>query len=199
MVAAPAPEIEIPIIDISGFYTGDAKTKQTVVDTFRDACTTQGFMQVVGHTVSRDLQDKFLDALQTFFALPLDEKNKISQALSESNRGYEILGGQKLEELDGNATADQKEGFSVRQDRDGNRFLQGRNQWPESLPEFRKTYLEYYAATHEVSKTLFKLMALSLDLPEDYFDQFANDEDGLCLCRSHHYPPAAPDSTDDVR
>jgi isopenicillin N synthase-like dioxygenase len=194
-----APPIDIPVIDISGFYHGDAGAKKAVVDQFRTACSTQGFMQVVGHTVSRQLQEEFLAALRTFFALPLEEKAKISQANSECNRGYEILGGQKLEELEGNATADQKEGFSVRQERDGNRFLQGRNQWPDNLPGYREKYMEYYYATHEVSKTLFKLMALSLDLPENYFERFANDEDGLCLCRSHHYPPAPPDATDDVR
>lgn len=36
---------------------------------------------------------------------------------------------------------------------------------------------------------MFRLMALSLDLEEDYFDAFAADPDGIQLCRSHHYPP----------
>lgn len=49
------------------------------------------------------------------------------------------------------------------------------------------------SAVHSLSKSMFRLMALSLDLEETYFDDFASDPDGICLCRAHHYPPTPPD------
>lgn len=103
----------------------------------------------------------------------------MAQSKSKCHRGYDRIGGQKLDELDEDATADQKESFSARQDRPPGRFLQGPNQWPESPRRFKEIYMEYYDSVHELSMKLFKLMALSLDLDENYFDDFGSDPDGM--------------------
>lgn len=197
MVAPVA--VEIPIIDMSGYLAGDIQAKARIVDQFRSACENQGFLQVIGHSVPADLQSRYMASLAEFFALPAAEKEKVAQDKSKCHRGYERVGGQKLDELDENATADQKEGFSVRRDRPLGRFLQGPNQWPEQPPQFKEVYTQYYDSVHELSMKLFRLMALSLDLDEDYFDEFGSDPDGLCLCRSHHYPPTPPDTAGRTR
>lgn len=170
--------VEIPIIDISGFLADDPTAKRKTAAEFRDACENQGFLQVVGHSVSKQVQEDFITQIAKFFALPLSEKEIVSQSNSKCFRGYERIGGQKLDELDDSATPDQKEGFSVRPERELGRFLQGPNQWPENLPEFKSAYTAYFTAVHALSKSIFRLMALSLDLPEDYFDAFAADPDG---------------------
>jgi isopenicillin N synthase-like dioxygenase len=170
--------ITAPIIDISGYLSGDEVAKKAVADEIRDAYENQGFLQVIGHSVSSDIQDRYLAAIAEFFALPLSEKEKISQTKSECFRGYERIGGQKLDELDDDATPDQKEGFSIRQERPLGRFLEGPNQWPDALPNFKEIYMEYYKAVHELSKTMFRLVALSLGLPENHFDYFASDPNG---------------------
>ena len=179
------PTVGIPIIDISGFLAGDPEGKRRATLEFRQACENQGFLQVVGHSVSEETQARFLKAVADFFALPLSEKEKVSQTNSKCYRGYERIGGQKLDELDTSATPDQKEGFSVRPERPLGRFLQGPNQWPESLPGFKEAYMEYFEAVHQLSKSIFRLMALSLDLPEDHFDAFAADPDGKPHFRKH--------------
>ncbi len=173
-----APLVEIPIIDISGYLAGDPEAKRKAASEFRSACENQGFLQVVGHSVPTDVQERFLSAIARFFALPLSEKQKVSQEKSKCYRGYERIGGQKLDELDTSATPDQKEGFSVRPERALGRFLQGPNQWPENLPGFKEAYMEYFNSVHQLSRSVFRLMALSLDLPEDHFDAFASDPDG---------------------
>jgi len=151
---------------------------------------------VTGHSVPASTQKKFLEAIAAFFALPLDEKEKVSQDNSPCHRGYERLGGQKLDELDENATPDQKEGFSIRPERALGRFLAGPNQWPDEsvLPGFKDTYMEYFDAVHQLSKSMFQLMALSLGLEKSYFDAFAADPNGICLCRAHHYSPTPEDT-----
>lgn len=83
------------------------------------------------------------------------------------------------------------------------------------MADFKDTYMEYFWAVHELSKTMFRLIALSLDLDEDYFDDFASDPDGkssksqtrsrrlispgIQSCRAHHYPPTPSDSSQRTR
>ena len=177
MVAPVA--VAVPVIDISGYLAGDAQAKDRVVGEFRNACEDQGFLQVVGHSVPADLQSRYLACLAEFFALPAEEKEKVAQSKSKCHRGYEHIGGQKLDELDEDVTADQKESFSVRRDRPLGRFLQGPNQWPENPPQFKEIYTEYYDSVHKLSMKLFRLMALSLGLNEKYFDNFGSDPDGI--------------------
>ncbi|KAL4937764.1 hypothetical protein BDV06DRAFT_232379 [Aspergillus oleicola] len=191
--------MHIPVIDILGYLAGDADAKAKAAAEMRKACEEQGFLQIIGHGVSTEVQQKFTDACARFFALPLEEKEKVSQAKSPCFRGYERIGGQKLDELDEDASPDQKEGFSVRRERPLGGFLQGPNQWPGSIPELEEAYMAYFDAVHMLSKAVFRLMALSLGLNEEYFDQFASGPDGLCLCRAHHYPPSPPDAAGTTR
>ncbi|KEF54364.1 uncharacterized protein A1O9_09530 [Exophiala aquamarina CBS 119918] len=194
------PDLEIPVINLSGYLDGDLEAKKSCAEELRHAMEDVGFLQVVGHSVSADLQKRFIESIAAFFALPLAEKQKISGEYSPCNRGYERIGVERLEELEDNSQLEVKEGFTVRQETLPGRFMTGPNQWPDaSLPKmsnFRETYMEYYAAVHELSSSMFRLIALSLDLDEHYFDAFAADPDGIQLCRSHHYPPTPKGATD---
>lgn len=184
--------LEIPVINISGYLNGDATAKKACTAELRNALEQVGFLQVVGHAVSPDLQKRFIEAVAAFFALPMAEKQRIGQDKSACNRGYERVGIERLEEVEDNSRVELKEGFTVRPERPLGRFMTGPNQWPDaSLPgmeKFRETYMEYFAAVHDLSSAMFRLIALSLDLDETYFDAFAADPDGIQLCRSHHYP-----------
>lgn len=176
------PELEIPIINIGGYLRGDAEAKISCAAELRHALEEVGFLQIVGHSVSPDLQNRFIEAVAALFALPQVEKNKIGQDRSPCNRGYERMGIERLEEIEDNSQLEQKEGFTVRPERPLGRFMTGPNQWPEtSLPgmsSFRETYMEYFDAVHQLSTNMFRLIALSLDLDEDYFAAFAADPDG---------------------
>jgi isopenicillin N synthase-like dioxygenase len=174
--------VTIPIVNISDYLAGDAAGKAVVAAEVGKAYENQGFLQITGHAITQDLQSRFLSHVAAFFALPTEEKLKLSAELSPCFRGYERVGGQKLDELDESATPDQKEGFTIKPERPLGRFLAGPNQWPDpALPgmaKFKETYMEYFLAVHELSKTMFRLMALSLGLDEEYFDDFASDPDG---------------------
>jgi isopenicillin N synthase-like dioxygenase len=60
---------------------------------------TTGFFSLVGHGVSKDLQQRVLKACETLFSLPLEEKKKLvyPEGLLK-NRGYELIGAQALQE-----------------------------------------------------------------------------------------------------
>lgn len=46
------------------------------------------------------------------------------------------------------------------------------------MVDFKDTHMEYVWTVHELSKTMFRKTALSLDLDEKYYDDFASDPDG---------------------
>jgi isopenicillin N synthase-like dioxygenase len=185
------PELEIPVIDISGYLHGDVEARNGCASQLRHALEDVGFLQIVGHSVSPELQHRFVEAITAFFALPMAEKQRIGQDKSPCNRGYERIGVERLEEIDDNTQLEKKEGFTVRPERPLGRFMTGPNQWPNpSMPgmsNFREIYMEYFDAVHQLSSSMFRLIALSLDLDEHYFDAFAADPDGMLKLRINSY------------
>lgn len=86
------------------------------------------------------------------------------------------MGEQKLEAAMG---GDQKEGFMIGPELPPGRFLQGPNQWLEEsiCPGFREMLMRYFNEVHQLSKSVFRLLALSLELEETYFDGFVASRD----------------------
>ena len=69
--------------------------------------------------------------------------------------------------------------------------------WPSStsLPgvsDFKDTALEYYARVTSLAKDILKVLALTLDLDESWFDEFATGF--VATMRLLHYPSQPPDS-----
>ncbi|KAL3472725.1 hypothetical protein BJX99DRAFT_272758 [Aspergillus californicus] len=201
-----ASTTEFPIIDISPFLDpGDDRPEKRalVLDSIRSACLDKGFFLVTGHGVPRKLQEDALKLSEKFFALPLEEKLELSErnAFGKSHRGYQQIGGEAYEHL---KLPDLKEGFQIGIHKDpshpacvAQRMLTGPNVWPSSLePGFSSCMLEYFDAVRKVTKAIFKILALSLDIDFDqYFAPICQDSlEGLRLL---HYPPQALDASED--
>jgi isopenicillin N synthase-like dioxygenase len=174
---------EIPIIDISPYLSGDLAQTSQIVKQLRCACEAPGFFQIIGHGVSSDLRTDLLKKLASFFELPATTKQALHRNNSKCLRGYESVGEQKLEA----GFSDQKEGFMIGPEFPADaRFLQGPNQWPreDCVPGLTNVSMSYFAAVHELSKMMFRLIALSLDLDEKFFDGFVGSEDCMFPARS---------------
>lgn len=178
---ASGPTIEIPVIDISGYLEPsrrDPSKTSEIVQSLRSACQSPGFFQITGHNISGTLRQSLLDEIEKFFNLPRERKQTLHRGNSHCLRGYESVGEQSLEA----GFADQKEGFMVGLEMPGaTRFLQGPNQWPsaednDGLSEFRTTFMQYFEQVRLLSRDVFRLMALSLELDEMYFDEFVGSE-----------------------
>ncbi|MCL6707686.1 isopenicillin N synthase family oxygenase [Pseudomonas sp. R2.Fl] len=187
----------LPVIDISGLSSADPVERKAVAAALRSACIDKGFFYCAGHGIPQGLIDAVFEETRKFFAQPVEAKLEVEKSKrSKCNRGYEILGGQTLE---AGAPPDRKEGYYIGLELPEDHpsvvaglFNCGPNVWPHGLPGFRPTMLAYQAAMQELGNRLMLAIALSLDLPEDYFDGYQIEP--LSTLRLLHYPPQRPDA-----
>lgn len=98
----PVP-FSVPTIDISPYLSSpypESPECLKIINAVRTACTTTGFFQLVGHGISKELQARLFKGAEQLFKLPMEEKKKLDrgQSVGASNRGYELIGGQGLQE-----------------------------------------------------------------------------------------------------
>ncbi|KAI4596752.1 hypothetical protein KJ359_005094 [Pestalotiopsis sp. 9143b] len=192
----------LPEVDFSLASSPELSDRQAVARQVRKAFTEVGFMYATNTGISPSLQERVTNVIKEFFARPLEEKMKIHINKSPTIKGYEAL----LEtRLDDRTVGDLKEAWNMADDP----FEPEQNapadldlsvyppppltQWPEHPADFRKTIYEYRVAAQAFSETLLRLIALSLDLEENYFDYMTSFP--MAGLRALHYPsqPAAAD------
>lgn len=174
----------IPVIDIAPLL--DGSDKQKVAREIRWALSNAGFMYVRNHGIAQDYVDQVFDVTRRFFDLPMAEKMKLHVSHSDvALRGYiEPFG----ENTDPGKTRDLKECFDIGPERnalEGPFF--GPNQWPAALPEFQELVYGYHQKMVTLSKHLLRGIAISLDLPETYFEP--SMQNPISIQRLLHYPP----------
>lgn len=179
----------VPIVDIS-------QDPQLASQKLRAACLEHGFFYLSGHGVSQELVDRLDRLSHQFFALPTEEKLKIRMELGgRAWRGYFRVG----DELT-SGKPDQKEGIYFGSELGDDHPevqagspMHGRNLFPESLPGFGPTVLEYMEAVEQVGHRVMESLALSLGLEPSYFaDRYTREP--LTLFRIFHYPSTEPGS-----
>lgn len=184
-----APSSSIPVIDLAAFDQGEAGILKASAN-IRQACIQTGFFYVSGHGIATALQKRLEELAAAFFALPLTEKMTIDMGLGgRAWRGYFPVGGELTSGI-----PDLKEGIYFGQELPPDHPkvkasvpMHGANLFPD-LTGFRETVLTYMQAVTDLGHRLMRLLSLSLNLPESYFDQHFTS-DPLILFRIFHYPP----------
>jgi isopenicillin N synthase-like dioxygenase len=172
----------IPIVDFAGFASADAVTRHATVAALRSALESYGFMYLGNHGVSQALIDAVFARSRAFFSLPQEVKNQAKPKDKGSTRGYEGVGVQALDEAQ---PGDLKEIFQCGPEPSRVRP----NAWPDGRPEFRTTVLAFLDAAKVSCNNLMKAIALSLDLPANFFEPYHDRTDSTL--RLLHYPPLA--------
>jgi len=153
----------VPTIDLGPFPGPDG---DGVVTRVAEACRDWGFFQVVNHGIPADLVGRVWDETHAFFALPRAEKRRVARS-AENPRGYYDR------ELTKNVR-DLKEVFDfgyllhpeLPDDHPANRAaVDGSNRWPEGVPGFRETMVEYFGACERLGRRIFEAFCLGLGLP----------------------------------
>ncbi|HXX03241.1 MAG TPA: 2-oxoglutarate and iron-dependent oxygenase domain-containing protein [Xanthobacteraceae bacterium] len=181
----------LPVIDISDLSSQRLVDRQKVGAQLRAACLRKGFFYIKNHGVSEALVASVFGEAAAFFALPAEQKSALETARSKGNRGYQPLQGQVLEP---GTPPDLKEGFYIGPEHRADdpkviagMFNHGPNQWPEQLPNFPPVMQAYFDVMLGLAVRVMGGLALSLDLPEDYFADYCREP--MAAIRLLHYPP----------
>ena len=174
---------EIPVVDIGPLI--DGTDPDGVAREIGYICENVGFLYVRNHGVAADLVGAAYKMAKEFFDLPFESKDRLNVKYSgEALRGYIPLYG---ENVDPENTRDFKECFDMAEDRGKVSPFFGPNQMPDDLPGFAGVMERYHAAMLDLGRKLVSAIALSLDLPADYFE--SRQRDPITIQRLLHYPP----------
>jgi isopenicillin N synthase-like dioxygenase len=190
---------EIPTLDISPYLNGEAGGRETVATRLCDISMTVGFFYLKNHGIPAHLVDRVFAEAKRFHSLPAAEKKKIPYfTVGGFKSGYSASQEDDYRRANVNIIRGAKPNllakFSINREGGSGGLSMTEvernaviNTWPDNLPGFRKTLLEYHAAIENLGRKFLPLWAISLKLPPDYFDKFfATPHLTLQLL---HYPP----------
>lgn len=195
----------LPVIDVSALVAedrGNPAGRAAVARDIAAACRAHGFFYATGHGVDPALIARLDTLSRRFFALPEADKLRWRMALGgRAWRGYFVTGGELT-----SGRPDWKEGLYLGQElaQDDPRVrartpLHGGNLLPDGpgLEGYGATILTYIEAVTQLGHRLLEGVALSLDLPADYFHA-RYTADPLVLFRIFNYPSRPPAHPGDV-
>jgi isopenicillin N synthase-like dioxygenase len=184
--SSPRPFNHIPVIDL-------AQESGRVALAMREACRETGFFYLRNHGVPQTLLDGELEWAERFFSLPLVERMEAAMSKSPCMRGFEPAG---VQALDSDTPPDVRERFYMGVELGPEHpYVQrkvpnhGPNQLP-ALPGFREHNERYFEACLHLGRRVMRILALSLEMPEDFFAPMVAEPFALmCI---NHYPPMPP-------
>ena len=187
-----------PTIDLSPAFEGSNSDRLEIAKRIDSACRSTGFFIAVGHGVDPKLLEDVINSSRDFFHLPVSEKSKVAPPGPNHFRGYLGLDTTALAStLEIETPPDLCESFNVSRFDDsvlrsklqqpGAEAVFCENLWPEEPVELRPAYEAYFAKMENLCAEILKLMAIALNLEENWFeDKFDNP---TSLLMSNWYPP----------
>ncbi|KAL5973138.1 hypothetical protein ACLOJK_037164 [Asimina triloba] len=158
-----AETLQLPTIDLS------SPDRSSTANSIRQACVLHGFFYIINHGIEEErLKQVFVEG-RKFFSLPFQEKMKLTR--SKNHRGYTALYSETLDPSV-ESKGDLKESFYI------GPLEGGLNQWPLEADDLLVT----------VGKRLLPLIALSLNLEEDFFEKVGGMNPPMGFLRLLHYP-----------
>lgn len=186
--AAPAGA-RIPVLDVSSYLRGEPTALPRLAEQLRQALEEIGFFFVINHSVPQALIDHTFAETARFHALPTAEKAKL--AINHTHVGYMDNEGELPRTspyYTGTLKPDVGEAFFIKREV-APIPLPVQNQWPENLPGFRETLVEYFETLEGFFRRMLPVFATALDMPEVYFDRAFGRYEALSVLRVAHFPP----------
>lgn len=189
--------MNIPVVDLSDFLSGDKNRKQKFVQELGKAYEEVGFVAVKNHGIPDNLIADLYKYVQQFFSLPSEQKLKYEKKELAGQRGYTSFGREHAKGFD---APDLKEFFQFGQTvEDGDPI---KEEYPDNVTvkevtEFTPTLLKAYRNFEKSGKALLQAIALYLGLEEHYFDEYVHN--GNSILRAIHYPPIKSEPKSAIR
>ena len=188
----------IPVIDLDGALALGGPRSAEVAAQMRAAAMASGFFYVRHHGVPVEQVQAQFALARRLLDVPMATREALEMHKSPAMRGYELMGAQTL---DAAARPDLKESFYCGMAYPADHpyvvagyQTYGHNQWPAEVPEAPARCEAYIQAMLALSRRLMQLMALSLQLPETWFD--ATSDSPMVTLRMIRYP-AHPEGADE--
>ena len=183
----PASGCDIPVLDLTGYLAGEPGARVRLGHELREALEEIGFFYVINHGVPKALIDRTFAETARFHALPLERKTAI--AINDDHVGFMGFGGEASrtsEHHTGTIKPDVAEAFFMLRDRAPGP-LEIKNQWPDNLPGFRDTLVEYFEETETLFRRILPIFATSLDLHPSFFYPAFGAHEALSMLRVSHF------------
>lgn len=175
----------IPRVDLNDFLSNDSSLKQAFVNDLGKAFENIGFVILKGHYLSNEQTDLLYREINAFFDLGEAQKRAYEIEGLAGQRGYTSFG---KESAKGRTEGDLKEFWHFGQYRKKeNGPIYPDNITVEQLPTFNTIGKEIFQTLEKTAQSILQAIALHLNLPEDYFDEYIAY--GNSILRAIHYPP----------
>ena len=189
--------MNIPVVDLSDFLSGDGSRKQQFVEQLGKAYEEVGFVAVKNHGIPDDLIADLYKYVQQFFSLPPEVKSSYERKELAGQRGYTSFGREHAKGFD---APDLKEFFQYGQTVEDNDPV--KKEYPDNItvtevPQFTPTLYKAYRNFEKSGKALLQAIALYLGLDENYFDEWVHN--GNSILRAIHYPPITSEPKSAIR
>lgn len=173
--------LHLESIDLSAFSTGSSKDEAAAV--LNRVCRKEGIFCLSGHGISKDLLDRCFRLAFAFFELPEETKSKVPNSGRIPPRGYYPYGAYVKASAQAPNAADVRSGFSFFEPPSvqlggptGNDSgYDWPTVWPEEPAEFQECFKSYNRAMTALSYRMWRVIAYSLGLAEDYFVPLTKD------------------------
>ena len=187
----------IPSVDLRDYTSGDPERKEKFIKEIGSAFENIGFVALSGHFLSDDLVKDLYDEVKKFFNLSQKIKDSYEIEGIGGQRGYTSFG---KEHAKGRKEGDLKEFWHFGQFVEDDPVLEA--EYPENvtvkeLAEFNEVGKETYKMLEKTAKYVLRALAIHLDLPETYFDEYIKN--GNSILRPIHYPPIMNEPKNAVR
>lgn len=182
----------VPVLDLQRLDTDAAGIIADAGAAYRE----YGFCGFTNHGIPAAVTDRAYDVIHRFFALPPEVKAAYS-SVDGGQRGYTPFGTERARD---NPVPDLKEFWHTGREMGAENpwpNIMHPNRWPEEVPGFQEGILALYSHLDELGRCILGLIALSLGLEKNRFDEAVRR--GNSILRAIHYPPVEDRATPAVR
>lgn len=173
--ALTVDDASLPVIDLSGLFSGGSEAKARVAAQLGDAARHSGFFYITGHGVPQELIDAAFAASKQFHEMPRRFKMKYWSGFTTHHRGYvpfeengtkfpQVINFNEAWDMSFEAPADHPDHLT------GWRMT-GPNVWP-NIPGWKETISGYYNAIFNLGLRMMDALAIELDVPSEELTRF---------------------------
>ena len=195
--ASIAAAKELPILDVGPYLAGAPGALEQLAADVKLIQENLGFFAIVNHGIPQSLIDESFRQTARLFEIPMEEK--LRHRVGYHHQGYlppkaSILKSTAImEKIAVNTKKDTNAAWLFMRNRtaDDPKVLanvrhRGLNQWPESLPEFKKTLFEYQTSMEKLALHLLPIYARALGLRAEHFQGMFKAPEYYQRCAYYH-------------